>query len=175
MQGQRLLEEVHRVISLQAWVELVETWLIRGSNLALAGPLLKVSVETSKLVLGMIDGQTNVWELSEQLFFHSSTVLRFTTESSLGNLREQICFNNARWETLGLFFTAVSMATIDIVRYSNLYTSQSQRQALRRLALRLADECLAFSLSLDCLNDIQVILQYENFINHSCANGDQSR
>jgi hypothetical protein len=85
------------------------------------------------------------------------------------------CRTSARWETLGIFFTAVSRATIDVAQFDGLYNSEQERRALRRLAMRFSDSCLDIALSLDCLNDLQLILQYENFILHSLVDGDQSK
>ncbi|RBR20112.1 uncharacterized protein FIESC28_05391 [Fusarium coffeatum] len=54
------------------------------------------------------------------------------------------------------------------------FPTEAQRRHIRRLTMHFADRCLDICLSLDCLNDLQLILQYENFILHSLVDGDQS-
>lgn len=175
LRGQHLLEEIHRSVSIQSCVGLVQSWLAGGSNLALAGPFIKLAAQSTETLFDEQDGQTqSARRLSEHLFCQSSSIISLGINSTVDNFCDQFCFANTRWETLGLFFTAVSMATCEVARHPGQFTSQQQRQHLRKLALRLADQCLAFSLTLDCLNDLQLILQYENFINHSFTHGDQS-
>jgi hypothetical protein len=41
--------------------------------------------------------------------------------------------------------------------------------------MSFSDRCLELSISLDCLNDLQLVLQYENFISHSNVDGDESK
>lgn len=36
------------------------------------------------------------------------------------------------------------------------------------------DRCVDIALSLDCLNDLQLLLQYKNWISHVFIDGDQS-
>ncbi|KAF4900256.1 hypothetical protein CGCF415_v010169 [Colletotrichum fructicola] len=40
--------------------------------------------------------------------------------------------------------------------------------------MHFADSCVDICLSLDCLNDLHLVLQYENYIIHSLIDGDQS-
>ncbi|KAF4969339.1 hypothetical protein FSARC_3414 [Fusarium sarcochroum] len=47
-------------------------------------------------------------------------------------------------------------------------------RGLSRLAMQFSDAFLEIAVSLDCLNDLQLLLQYENFILHSMVDGDQS-
>jgi hypothetical protein len=68
----------------------------------------------------------------------------------------------------------VSRATIDIPFFPLLYNTEEQQYTLKRLATKLSDFSLEISLSLDCLNDLQLMVQYENFIVHSYVDGDQS-
>lgn len=75
---------------------------------------------------------------------------------------------------LGYFFSAVTRATIDIPFFPSLYTIEKEQYSLRRLTTKLSDCALEICLSLDCLNDLQLFFQYENFIVHSYMDGDQS-
>ncbi|KAF2025160.1 hypothetical protein EK21DRAFT_104174 [Setomelanomma holmii] len=58
--------------------------------------------------------------------------------------------------------------------HNYLYHSKQKRRALRRLAMQFSDSCLDVAFSLDCLNDLQLFLLYENFILHLLVDGDQS-
>ncbi|KAJ4304884.1 hypothetical protein N0V90_000412 [Kalmusia sp. IMI 367209] len=59
-------------------------------------------------------------------------------------------------------------------RFEPLFRSFEARRNLQKVAVRFSDRCLDISLSLDRLNDLQLLLQYENWISHSCLDGDQS-
>lgn len=113
-------------------------------------------------------------ECSRELFTGSREPLRNESSLSLEDFCNSFCEARVRWETLGIFFTVVSRATIDITHFEDLFISQQQRQKIRMLGTHFSDCCLNLALSLDCLNDLQLFLQYETFINHSIVNGDQS-
>ena len=154
---------------------LVEEWLSTGVNLALAGTFSKQCAETAELLLDpKLEGSgRTALEISEKLFVNSCRQLQ-TDVGTVPEFSEQFSFQNARWETLGLFFTAVSRATVDVPRFSPLYETKEERRSIQRLAGRFSDRCLNIAVDLDCLNDLQLMLQYENFIMHSLVNGDQS-
>lgn len=83
--------------------------------------------------------------------------------------------DNARWETLGLFFSAVSRATVDVNLFNGLFDDEQQRISVQKFAMRCSDNCIDISTSLDCLNDLQLVLQYETCTVHSLVDGDQSK
>lgn len=83
--------------------------------------------------------------------------------------------DNVRWESTGIFLAAASRAALDIPFFPALYKSEEQRRDIIRDLARLGDDCLEVCLGLDCLNDLQLVLQYENFIVYSQVYGDQSR
>jgi len=82
---------------------------------------------------------------------------------------------NARWETLGLFFSAVSRATVDINSFNGLFVNEQQRISVQRFTMRCSGNCIDIATSLDCLNDLQLVLQYETTTVHSFVDGDQSK
>lgn len=82
--------------------------------------------------------------------------------------------STTRWETWGLFFTAVGRATFDVPFFPPLYKDSAGQMAVRKFATQISDKCLEYCLALDCLNDLQLALQAENFILHSNVDGDQS-
>ncbi|KAF2138152.1 uncharacterized protein K452DRAFT_235039 [Aplosporella prunicola CBS 121167] len=144
-----------------SWIPIVEEWVSKGVNLALADSFTEQCAQSVRLVLEAED-----LEISTKLFFNSCSPLTATTSEEFC---AKFCGDNARWETLGLFFTAVSRACLDCT-----YDDERKRRALSRLAMHYSDLCLETALSLDCLNELQLILQYENFISHSFIDGDQS-
>ncbi|KAF6829091.1 hypothetical protein CPLU01_08104 [Colletotrichum plurivorum] len=78
-----------------------------------------------------------------------------------------------RWETLGVFFCAVLRATMDVPFFPSLFTTAAQKQSFRGMLMSQIGCALAISLSMDCLNDLQLFLQYEHFIIYSYMDGDQ--
>lgn len=80
-----------------------------------------------------------------------------------------------RWETLGLFYTAAAKAALDLEIFPTLYASDVQRRKLAKNLTYIGDYCLEVCLAIDCLDDLQIILQYELFHLHSRIYGDQSK
>lgn len=184
-QGTAFLNQIRKSAQLTGWKSLIETWASKGINLPLAEPftLLCATVACSTISDCDDDGEPSrplevpqsTLRTSKQLFAQTCKPLKARIEDTIETFGELFCRKRARWETLGVFFTAVSRATIDIAQFDGLYNSEQERRALRRLTMRFSDTCLDIALSLDCLNDLQLILQYENFILHSLVDGDQSK
>lgn len=153
--------------------ELVSFWLAKGANLALAEPFVAQCAES---VSQLFVSHDEDWHLvyARRLLHNSARPLQFDEHTELFSFSTQFTNHNCRWETIGIFFAAVSRATIDIPFFPALYTSEEQQYSLRRLSTKLSDYALEISLSLDCLNDLQLLVQYENFILHSYVDGDQS-
>ncbi|KAJ2985507.1 hypothetical protein NUW58_g5488 [Xylaria curta] len=63
---------------------------------------------------------------------------------------------------------------MDVPFFPSLYTTDHRKRELRELLMRQINCALEVCLSLECLNDLQLIFQYETFIAHSHMNGDQS-
>lgn len=153
--------------------DLVLFWLSKDANLALAEPFV---APVSESVSQLFTSHDENWHLvyAQRLLQNSAGPLQFGVSSDLESFSAQFLDHHARWETLGIFFAAVSRATIDIPFFPLLYNTEERQYNLRRLATKLSDFALEISLSLDCLNDLQLMLQYENFIVHSYVDGDQS-
>jgi hypothetical protein len=153
--------------------DLVLFWLAKGANLALAEPFVAQCADS---ISQLFTSHDDKWHLvyAQRLLQNSARLLQFDASSDLESFSAQFLDHNARWETLGIFFAAVSRATIDIPFFPLLYNTEEQQYMLRRLATKLSDFSLEISLSLDCLNDLQLMVQYENFIVHSYVDGDQS-
>jgi hypothetical protein len=172
--GADALRQLLGAFPLHAVINLVNFWLAKGVNLALAGPFVEQSAETMNHLLSSMSDEN--WHLvyARHLLQNSARPLQFDRTSDIASFSAQFLYQNARWETVGIFFSAVSRATIDIPFFPSLYLSEKEQYALRKMATKLCDYALEISLSLDCLNDLQLIFQYENFIVHSNVEGDQS-
>ncbi|KAI1321720.1 putative Zn(II)2Cys6 transcription factor [Xylariaceae sp. FL0255] len=156
------------------WKQLVEGWTSRGVNLALAGPLVKPCVSSFGRFLQDIHSSTCVaQEEAKKLASSTSRPMLADFDCTLEQFQFHLNEADARWETLGLFFTAVARAALDNRGYP-LGPSSDQRREIGRTAMEYSDRCVNLALSLDCLNDLQLLLQYENMILHSTADGDQS-
>ncbi|KAH7155805.1 hypothetical protein B0J13DRAFT_593801 [Dactylonectria estremocensis] len=161
---------------------LVQTWLDKGVNLPLAEPFVARCAEAARdlatllppSVAGLQDPSESVARQAKLLL--RNTLRRFTIrrESTVEEYYAQMFGDNLRWETIGIFFHAACRAAIDIVSFPLLYSNDRQRRDLIRALTYVGDCCLETCLALDCLNDLQLILQYENFILHSQVDGDQS-
>ncbi|KAH8734476.1 hypothetical protein BGZ61DRAFT_442601 [Ilyonectria robusta] len=161
---------------------LVQVWLDKRVNLPLAEPFVARCAEATKdmatlfppSTAGLRDPSALVVQQAKLLL--RNTLKRFTIhrESTVEDYFSQMLGDNLRWESIGIFFTAASRAAIDRDSYPSLYMTDQQRSVLIRALTYIGDCCLEICLSLDCLNDLQLILQYENFIVHSQVDGDQS-
>lgn len=174
LQGADILKHLLTEYKLSAMKDLITFWLAKGANLALAEPFVD---ECAQNVSQLFTYHDENWHLvyARRLLHNSAQPLHFNDTSDLASFSAQFLDHNSRWETLGIFFAAVTRATIDIPFFPSLYTTEQGQYTLRRLCTKLCDFALEISLSLDCLNDLQLIMQYENFIVHSYVDGDQSK
>ncbi|KAF2704996.1 hypothetical protein K504DRAFT_506464 [Pleomassaria siparia CBS 279.74] len=173
--GAALIDQIRSSAHISLWGSLVEAWTALGINLPLAESFTMQCTQTVQTLFQCSSpGEEGSVDLSRDLFLRSCSSLAMSVDSLLEHFCATFCGTNARWETVGLFFTAVSRATIDIPCFDALYKLDRERRSLQRLAMHYADSCLDISLSLDCLNDLQLILQYENFILHSLVDGYHS-
>ena len=169
-----MLRHLLTTYSLPAMKELVMFWLAKGANLALAEPFVAQCTES---VSQLFVSHDEDWHLvyARRLLQNSAQPLQFNDSFNISSFAAQFLDHQSRWETLGIFFAAVCRATIDIPFFPLLYTTEEEQYTLKRLSTKLSDFALEISLSLDCLNDLQLIVQYENFILHSYVDGDQSK
>lgn len=161
---------------------LVRSWLDRGVNLPLAAPFvpqcLKAVANWSNLPRPSwntsdyrIDARNRVRLLLES----TQKPIVVHQDSSFELFVSQILGENLRLEALGIFLTAAARATLDTCSFPALFTTDRQRRELTKTLSLIGDFCLETCLALDCLNDLQLVLQYENFIVHSQVDGDQSK
>ncbi|KAH9226326.1 hypothetical protein K456DRAFT_1754891 [Colletotrichum gloeosporioides 23] len=152
-----LMRHVFQGFPLNAMQDLISFWRATGANLALAEPFVD---ECSRALGTILEGETDKddwWHhsLTHLLLRNSRQTLGTNPGCSISDFTAQFVGQYLRWETVGIFFTAVIRATMEVPFFPSLYKS---------------DRCI----SLDCLNDLQLVAQYENFIAHSYVLGIQS-
>ncbi|KAF2012089.1 hypothetical protein BU24DRAFT_485404 [Aaosphaeria arxii CBS 175.79] len=164
---------------------LVLSWLSKGVNLPLAGPfvphcLASVAQWRELLSPDCVDESENAGSggtspaCVKTLLLNTQKSIGMRRDMSTQDYLNQMLGKNLRWESLGIFFVAASRAAYDTPFFTPLYTTKEQRRKLIKALTYIGDCCLETSLALDCLNDLQLILQYESFIVHSQVDGDQS-
>jgi hypothetical protein len=168
-----LLEEF-RIASL---TDLVKFWLAKGVNLALADPIVLQCTESAEQTLASrrLTDSNGYNSLVQDLVKNSACPLAFAKTSTLSEYVHQFCGQNIRLETLGIFLVTVIRASIDIPFFPPLYTTEAERHRFRQLGTALINCALELCLSIDCLNDLQLIFQYEHWIVMAYVQGDQSR
>lgn len=158
---------------------LVDVWLGEGVNLPLAAPLVSTCADAVYKLWGEISPSMRQ---SNDAIAERATCLLKNTQSSLtvyGDMGvtdffAQILGDRLRWEVVGIFITAASRAALDTKLFAPLYANSDKRRRVISTLTSLGDTCLKICLAADCLNDLQLVLQYENFIVHSQVEGDQS-
>lgn len=161
---------------LHAMEGLVTLWLSRGVNLALAEIFVAPCAQSSNFsrASSVKDASWGA-QLTNSLLANSMKPLYLTPDTSFEEFTAQFTAESSRFETLGIFLTAVFRASMDVEFFPGLYSSDREKRNFRNAVTRLSDNCLDICLSLDSLNDMQLVLQYENFILHSYVDGDQSK
>lgn len=174
--GAELILGLHREFSIRSLAHLFQKWVSTGANLALAGPLTGSCASAVDYTLAQCDGKyPTARAISKRLFHNSCQPILSNPETAISEYCTFFSGANARWEAFGIFFVAICRASVDIPYAEPLYDSEQPRRRLQKLALSYSDQCLELCLPLDCMNDLQLLLQYENFISHSQVDGDQSK
>lgn len=160
---------------------LVRSWLERGVNLPLAGPFVP---QPLKVVANWSNHSRPSWNSSAYrvdarnwvrlLLESTQKPVVVQQDSGFEVFLSQILGENLRLEALGIFLTAAARATLDTCSFPALFATDRQRRELTKTLSLIGDFCLETCLALDCLNDLQLVLQYENFIVHSQVDGDQN-
>lgn len=172
-----ILKQLLTEFDLADMEDLVSFWHAKGVNLALAAPVVQQCIESMNHLRTMILPHETDWhsKMTRYLLQNSARPLEINANSTMSDFTNQFCGRNVRWETLGIFFAAVIRATFDVSFFPQLYKTESERHDLRKLATRLNHYSLELCISLNCLSDIQLVFQYENFIVRSYMDGDHSK
>lgn len=177
LQATKLIEDICGN-DLKSFVALIEYWIRQsGVNLPLAAAFVMACAQSTEAFLNGCDmslSSRSMGDLVGKVFQNSFTPIAAAQHSTIDEFVTRFSAKNVRWETIGLFFTALSRASTDVQDVPPSIKLAHDVETLKRIALRYADRCLEVCLPLDCLNDMQLVLQYENFINHSFVDGDQS-
>lgn len=162
---------------------LVLAWLDLGANLALAERFLPGCVK-AVVAYQWQDPSTprrpetsdehSISGRAESLTRNTCKTLILQSDSTVESYLEQMTGQHMRWETLGLFCAAAARAALDIPSFPSLYKNEEGRGRLTRSLSYIGDCCLEICLAVDCLNDVQIVLQYEHFHLHSQVHGDHS-
>lgn len=153
---------------------LVEFWLARGANLALAEPIAHACMRC----LPHLDDLSGVleWEdFCHRAFDNSQGLQQLDQLTDLHDYIVQFTDQAIRLEALGLCLAMIIRAASDIKFFPDVYTYSSQREDLVTFSMQLYDQILDICVALNQPSDLQLILQYENWIVHSYFDGDQSR
>ncbi|KAJ5821717.1 uncharacterized protein N7525_011001, partial [Penicillium rubens] len=175
IQGADVLRQLLNTFPLAAMKDFVTFWLATGANLALAEPFTEKCTENMTRLFTSFSQEDN-WHLAyaQRLTQNSREPLQFNSTSDMESFSAQFLDQKFRWESLGIFLSAVTRAAIDISFFPPLFKTEKDQFMLRKLSTKLSDLALDIALSLDCLNDLQLVLQYENCIVHTHVDGDQS-
>lgn len=162
-------------LQISALASLARFWLKKGVNLALAEPFVETCIDAAVDWKDLSTPSNDTTQRARALLENSHRPLIFHKHSTPSEYLQQMSGKNLRWESLGIFLTAASRAALDTSSFAPLYNSDERRRGLIKALMYIGDCCLETCLSLDCLNDLQLVLQYENLIVHSQVDGDQSK
>lgn len=164
---------------------LVDGWLERSVNLPLAGPFVvhcagavahiaQQSSNNSNSNNSQYGSDARICQTAEALTSNTLTAVALDHSPIASDPLSRTLGEHLRREALGYFITTASRAALGTRFFPRLYANEVQRRKLIRLLTHVGDCCLEICLELNCLNDLQLILQYECFIVHSQVHGDQS-
>lgn len=166
------VERYLREFPCQGLKSLVAQWRATGSNLALAELITDSCIDAVEIILDQTNNNLP-WprELDRPLLRNSQRGLALSSTSTVSDFILQFTGRNIRWETIGVFFAAVVRASFETTVFPRLYQVSSQRVDLISRTVELLDALTEMCLSFDCMDEVRLILQYENFIAHSYVAG----
>jgi hypothetical protein len=132
------LRQLLSELQLTAMRDLIMFWRAKGANLGLAEPFVDACAENVIHILTTVS-QDETWRLScARLLSRNST---HPLEIETTYLEFLACFLGPkfRWEALGIFFLAVSRATIDIPFFPRLCMATHKKCLLRKATKELSD------------------------------------
>lgn len=174
--GAGLLKQLLESYSLSSMERFVSFWIEMGVNLPLAEPFVALCAQISNYsCLSTFEGADWHLKLAQKMLANTTRPLEYDGNTTFSEYVGQFTGENTRWETLGLFLSAVLRALIEIPFFPTLYTTEDSQRDLKNKLLALVGCSLDVCLSLDCLNDLQHVIQYENTITYTYTSGDQSQ
>jgi hypothetical protein len=156
---------------------LITFWRATKVNLTLAEPLVDTCLRAMDDLHTMSSSNPGnpdpCLAYARSLLQNSSQPLVIHGSLDLESFCSQFLDSNTRLETIGLLFCAVIRAASEVFVFPPLYIDVPHRQELLSMAVGLTNIIVEAILSLDMLNDLQLMMQYENFISHSFVFGVQ--
>lgn len=155
---------------------IVSFWRDQGHTLQVGEGVTDACVDSVKVLIHIKSTAANTWshDFINLLYKNSNTELAIQSTDTMSSFTSQFSAGRPRLESFGIFLNILALAVLYTPCFPPLYTSQAQRISLRDIALKLSDLCWDLCLSLNSLNILQLIFQYENFILHSPIDGPQS-
>jgi hypothetical protein len=180
MQATKIAESLKQLLSKfdpSSFRHLITFWRATKVNLTLAEPLIDTCLRALD-DLQSIDSERSgtsdsCLAYARSLLRNSSKPLNIHASIDLKSFCDQFLDSNTRLETIGLLFCAIIRAASEIFLFPPLYIDMCRRQELLSMAVKLTNIIVEVILSLDMLNDLQLMMQYENFISHSFVFGVQ--
>jgi hypothetical protein len=151
-------------------------WREQGYTTVVAEEVTDVCIDSCGLLLQAKSTTSKNWsyDFIKLLYQNSNTQLPVRPSDTISDFTRQFTGERARLESFGIFLVALAKAALFVPFYPPLYTSQAQRFALRTTTIKLMDHCWALCESLNSLNILQLLLQYERFLIHNTIDGPQS-
>lgn len=175
-EGAECLKQLLGTCNLDDLKSLVLFWRARGANIPVAGPFVEVCAQSASCTsLSSFQGEDWHIELAQRLIENTARPLEYHATTSFPSYSAQFLESRTRWETLTIFLCAVLRATMDVPFFPSLFTTATQRREFQAMLMRHIECFLDICISMDCLNDLQLFLQYEYFILHSYMDGDHSK
>ncbi|KAJ3495938.1 hypothetical protein NLG97_g3030 [Lecanicillium saksenae] len=159
-----------------AFKDLITFWRATGANLTLAGPLVDLCIGALDNIQSQLTkhGSDPYVSYARKLLWASSLPLPIQPPLTLQDFCSQSLGSDTRLEIVGVLICAVIRASSEVHIFPPLYLDGNRRQELMALAVKLTDASVEATLSFDMLNDLQLMIQYENFISYTYVYGVQS-
>ena len=147
IQGADVLRQLLNTFPLAAMKDFVTFWLATGANLALAEPFTEKCTENMTRLFTSFSQEDN-WHLAyaQRLTQNSREPLQFSSTSDMESFSAQFLDQKFRWESLGIFLSAVTRAAIDISFFPPLFKTEKDQFMLRKLSTKLSDLALDIAL-----------------------------
>ena len=112
--------------------------------------------------------------LSSKLFYNSLQPLKVDGSWTLDQYTMSFNGSNIRWETVGMFFTAVGLAAMKRASHLLARAGNMVAEVLARRMIDFGESCLAFCEEAGHLNDAEIWISYELALLTSVIEGDAS-
>lgn len=126
------------------------------------------------------EADTNAFFLreSERIWSNSLVPIELDETCTLNGFVDHISGPNLRWETVGIYLTAVGLA-VEALEYTEISNSTRDsfqtRRSLASAMLEASDLCVAMCEKAGQLTDLEAWLYWENFHLCSLTDGDASK